>query len=195
MNIYDEDNMRKSLRQIMLTARGELSFEQVQELSGSIIAKLDAFKQITEAENIMCFLSIKNEVNLYPFIDQAREQGKRILVPRVRTAGVIEAVEYQLERTRKGLYGIIEPEGEPVEAKQIDAVLVPGLGFDYQGYRLGYGGGYYDRFLTLLREDTFICGVCYDFQVVETVFPQPQDKAVDWIVTDKSEVVIDWEHF
>ena len=155
MNMYDQNNMRKSLRQIMLTARGELALEQVQEMSGSIIQKLGDFKQITEAETVMCFLSIKNEVNLYPFIDQAQEQGKRVLVPRVESAGAIRAVEFQLESVRKGPYGIIEPEGEPVDEKLIDAVLVPGLVFDFQGYRLGYGAGYYDRFLPLLRPDTF----------------------------------------
>ncbi|HPF44354.1 MAG TPA: 5-formyltetrahydrofolate cyclo-ligase [Syntrophomonadaceae bacterium] len=195
MNMYDQNNMRKSLRQIMLTARGELALEQVQEMSGSIIQKLGDFKQITEAETVMCFLSIKNEVNLYPFIDQAQEQGKRVLVPRVESAGAIRAVEYQLESVRKGPYGIIEPEGEPVDEKLIDAVLVPGLVFDFQGYRLGYGAGYYDRFLPLLRPDTFVCGVCYDWQVVETVFPQTKDVAVDWIVTDKSEVVVNWDRF
>ncbi len=195
MTRYDQDNMRKSLRQIMLTARGKLTLELVQEMSGSIIDKLGAFKQITEAEAVMCFLSIKNEVNLYPFIEQAREQGKRILVPRVESAGAIKAVEYQLESIHKGPYGIIEPEGEPVDEKLIDAVLVPGLVFDFQGYRLGYGAGYYDRFLPLLRPDAFICGVCYDWQVVETVFPQTRDVAVDWIITDKSEVVINWDRF
>ncbi len=194
MPVYDQDNMRKSLRQIMLEARNQLTAAEVQEMSGSIISKLSAFKQIAQAQNIMCFLSIKNEVKLYPFIEQAREQGQRILVPRVESDG-IKAVEYQLERTRRGSFGIIEPEGEPVDEKLIDAVLVPGLVFDYNGYRLGYGAGYYDRFLPLLRPDAFLCGVCYDWQVVETILPQEKDVPVDWIVTDKSEVVVNWDQF
>lgn len=196
MNVHDENTMRKSLRQIMLAARGKLSAAEVDLMSGKIIAKLGAFQQIIEAETIMCFLSIKNEVDLFPFIYEYKLQGKRILVPRVeKSAGVIRAVEFQQDRTRTGPFGIIEPEGEPVDEKLIDVVLVPGLVFDYQGYRLGYGAGYYDRFLPLLRPDAFACGVCYDWQVVETVFPHAGDIAVDWIVTDKSEVVINWEQF
>lgn len=194
MVLNDNDNMRKSLRQIMLNARGELTLEQVQAMSSNIIDKVGAFQQIAEAESIMCFLSIKNEVNLYPFIEETRKQGKKILVPRVE-GKAIKAIEYQMEYTRKGPYGIIEPEGEPVDERQIDVVLVPGLVFDYQGYRLGYGAGYYDRFLPLLRPDAFTCGVCYDWQVVETIFPKTKDVAVDWIVTDKSEVVVNWEQF
>ena len=194
MTMDDQNNARKSLRQTMLEARGSLAVEQVLEMSGSIISKLSAFKQITQAQCIMCFLSIKNEVNLYPFIEQAQGRGQRILVPRVESDG-IKAIEYQLERTRRGSFGIIEPEGEPVDEKLIDVVLVPGLVFDYQGYRLGYGAGYYDRFLPRLRRDAFFCGVCYDWQVVETIFPKEKDVPVDWIVTDKSEVVINWDQF
>lgn len=195
MNIYNEEAMRKTLRQIMLSARGEISPDQVQEFSGSIISKLAAFPQIAKAQNIMSFLSIKNEVDLKSFIDEAQQDGKKILLPRVETKKLMVAAEYQQGRTTQSSFGIIEPVGEPFDPQQIDVVLVPGLVFDYQGYRLGYGGGYYDRFLPLLRPDAFICGVCYDFQIVETVFPHAEDIAVDWIVTEKSEVVVNWEQF
>ena len=77
-----------------------------------------------------------------------------------------------------------------VEVSQIDVVLVPGLVFDSSGHRLGYGKGYYDRFLSLLYPHTFICGVCYDFQVADNVFPHPGDIPMHCIVTEKSEIVI-----
>ncbi len=195
MNIYNEEAMRKILRQIMLTARGELLPDQIQEWSGSLISKLAAFPQMIRAQNIMCFLSIKNEVDLRPFIYEAQQDGKKILIPRVETKNLMVAAEYQPSKTTRGPFDITEPVGESFDPQQIDVVLVPGLVFDYNGYRLGYGGGYYDRFLPLLRPDAFICGVCYDFQIVETVFPHAEDIAVDWIVTEKSEVVVNWEQF
>lgn len=193
--MLNEIEMRKSLRNTMRTARESLSSEMVSEYSSRIVTKLCSFSEIVQSENIMCFLSIGNEIDLRPLVNQLQKDGKQVLLPRVAGKGIMSAVIYEHDKTRKGPFGITEPEGEAFDPKKIDVVILPGLVYDYQGYRLGYGGGYYDRFLTLLRPGAFICGVCYDFQIVETVFPHAKDVAVDWIVTEKSELVVNWAHF
>ena len=99
------------------------------------------------------------------------------------------------EDIQAGPFGIREPLGKAFDPRLIEAVLVPGLVFDYKGYRIGYGKGYYDRFLPHLSDSAFICGVCYEFQVVENIFPHQHDIPMHWIVTDHSELVISWDYF
>ncbi|MBO8158260.1 5-formyltetrahydrofolate cyclo-ligase [Thermosyntropha sp.] len=189
-------NPRDELRQEMGRRRKALSPGEVQELSGKIIKKLDEIEKINKAQVIMGFLSIRNEVDLMPFLEEQRKKGKTVVLPRVINEEVMEAIEYKGEEwTTKGPFGIIEPVGEPFDPQKIDVILVPGLVFDARGYRLGYGRGYYDRFLSRVRKDTFLCGVCYDFQVVKNVYPHEADLPVHWIVTDRSEIAVNWNYF
>lgn len=189
------NDKRDELRKEISEKRKILVPEEVAALSSRICDKLYQMDKIRKAKVIMGFSSIRNEVNLMPFLEELMPE-KTIVLPRVMDKEVMEAIEYRgKDYTTSGPFGIIEPEGKPFDPQKIDVVLVPGLVFDYKGYRLGYGRGYYDRFLPRLRKDTFLCGVCYDFQVVETVYPHEADFPVHWIVTDKSEVAINWDYF
>jgi len=192
----DIELQKDVLRKNMMVERNKLSPAQVRELSRKIAYKLWQLEPIRMAKVIMGFASIRNEVDLTPFMEQAGTKNKVILLPRIGQGGEMEAVEFRgWEYTAKGRYGIREPLGKPYAAENIDAVLVPGLVFDGNGYRLGYGKGYYDRFLKLLGKSVFICGVCYEFQLVENVFPHESDIPMHWIVTDKSELAINWDYF
>lgn len=189
------EEKRKQLRQEMMEKRSRLLPEQVEQMSRQICHKLSELKPVQDARNIMGFTSIRNEVLLMPWLEEISAQRK-ILLPRVETDGNMSAVEFHgWDKIKKGSFGIAEPLGEPFNPANIDVVLTPGLVFDYQGYRLGYGKGFYDRFLKRLRPDAFICGVGYEFQVVENIYPHEADVPVHWIVTDKSELGIDWNYF
>lgn len=191
----DNAAIRNKLRQDMTNQREKLSSEEVDKFSNTIIHRLADLEPVREAQTIMCFSNIKNEINLQPLLEEYKKT-MTILLPRVCEDGIMEAIAYtDRDHTRPGPFGIMEPEGEPYPADQIDVILVPGLVFDYKGFRLGYGRGYYDRFLTRLRKEAFICGLCYDFQVVKNVFPHQQDVPVHWIVTEKSELVLNWDFF
>ncbi|MDD3889429.1 MAG: 5-formyltetrahydrofolate cyclo-ligase [Syntrophomonadaceae bacterium] len=188
--------LRKALREDMAAQRGNLTASQVEELSAKITAKLSDLEPIRKARTIMGFASFRNEVDLIPFLEEQKRQGKTILLPRVKDKNTMEAVEFtSWEDINQGSFGIREPDGEPFDVESIDVVLVPGLVFDYRGYRLGYGRGYYDNFLVNLKKGAFICGICYEFQVVENVTPHAADIPVHWIVTEKSELCIDWDYF
>ncbi|MEN6325965.1 MAG: 5-formyltetrahydrofolate cyclo-ligase [Syntrophomonas sp.] len=193
-----EDLIRQknAWRRSMLISRRQLTNQQVKQYSASIIAKLEELEPVRNARSIMAFFPINNEVNLLPFIDRGLEAGKTILLPRVEAEGELLAVELKdWEATRSGQFGIREPVGPGYEPEKIDVVLVPALVFDGHGYRLGYGKGYYDRFLRSLNPKAFKCGVAYEFQVIEDVLPHRQDIPVHWIVTEKSELGIDWNFF
>lgn len=144
----------------------------------------------------MAYASINNEVDLVPLMGKWHQEGRTILLPRVEANGRMEAVKWTgWDKVKSGPFGIREPLGEPFDPDQIDAVLTPGLVFDYKGFRLGYGKGFYDRFLPRLNESAFICGVCYEFQVIENAYPHKEDIPMHWIVTDHSELVINWNYF
>lgn len=182
---------KQQIRKEMLQQRGQLSPAEVNSCSRRIISKLMQLKAVSNARVIMGFMSIRNEVELWPWLQQLQQQDKTVLLPRVIDHQDIQAIPFRHEEAlQKSHYGILEPVGLPYAPAHIDVVLVPGLAFDYKGYRIGYGKGYYDRFLPRLGKQTFICGVCYEFQVVASAYPQPTDYAVDWIVSECSELMI-----
>lgn len=186
---------RQQIRNAMNQQRMRLSADEVVLRSQRIAAVLAQLKPVQDANVIMGYCSIRNEVDLRPFLQTLQQQGKAVLLPRVVDHQVMEAVPLDSRNLIPGTLGIREPEGKPYDPALIDVILIPGLAYDYQGYRLGYGRGYYDRFLSGVGSNVFKCGVCYEFQVVETIGPHGGDIPVHWIVTDRSELVLDWNYF
>ncbi len=188
--------IRQALREDMKLFRSQMTSQEAKKASQQIAARVLELEPIRRAKTIMGFFSINNEVDLWTLLGLLKDEGKTILLPRVTKARNLEAVEYTSpQKLHKGIYGILEPEGEAFLSRDIDVVLVPGLVFDARGYRLGYGAGYYDRYLPVLRKDAFKCGICYEYQVVDDIHPCGADVPVHWIVTDRSELVIDWDFF
>lgn len=183
------------LRSEMKKKRQMLDPEQRMHASQMIAKRLNELVPIKEARTIMGFAAIQNEVETGFFLEEQQQMGKTILLPRVQE-GQLVAVEWKgWQETGVSSLGIREPLGEAYPPADIDVVLVPGLAFDGRGYRLGYGRGFYDRFLPTLRPDAFKCGICYEFQVVDSVFPHAADIPMHWIVTQQSELVINWDFF
>ncbi|NLJ72684.1 MAG: 5-formyltetrahydrofolate cyclo-ligase [Syntrophomonadaceae bacterium] len=189
------NDIRQKLREEMLDKRNQLSKDLVESHSLSICKKIKDLPDVQNARNIMVFSNFGNEVVLTSFWEALLSE-KQILLPRVEKGGEMLAVPFTgWDNVENGPFGIKEPVGKAFEPNLIDVVIVPGLVFDPNGYRLGYGKGYYDRFLKSLRKDAFFCGVCFDFQVVNNIHPTEGDVPVHWIVTEKSEIAIDWNHF
>lgn len=187
--------LRDNLRKQIMARRNKLSQLEVDTLSQQVCRRLEELQPLQRAQVIMGFSSIRNEVNLSPLLQKLQNQGRTILLPRVE-GDSLQAVEFRPgEDMGRGSFGIREPLGEPFTVDKIDVVIVPGLVFDAGGYRLGYGKGYYDRFLPRLNRQCFKCGICYEFQVVDNVYPYSGDIPVHWIVTDHSEIAVDWDFF
>lgn len=191
----DSNSFRQNIRSEMKKCRQALDREEIAQASQAITRTLNELSPIHKARTIMGFAAIQNEVELMPFLEEQRSNGKTILLPRVEGEQII-AVEWRgQEYSSISSFGVCEPLGEAYPLQEIDAVLVPGLVFDGKGYRLGYGRGFYDRFLTLLRSNAFKCGIAYEFQVVDNIFPHAGDVPLHWIVTEKSELLIDEDFF
>lgn len=180
---------RESLRQVMLARRRALSALEVLERSAAVgraVRELPAFRQ---AETIMAYLAVRNEVATGGIIRLALVEGKRVAVPvtDTRTRRLIAATlrTYPGNLVR-GAFGIPEPPPgtyQVLPPEEIDLVLVPGVAFDAGGYRLGYGQGYYDRFLPQTRAVTV--GLAYAFQLCPTVYPAPHDCRLHLVVTEE----------
>jgi 5-formyltetrahydrofolate cyclo-ligase len=162
--------------------------------SEHIAQKLSLLQTVIEAENIMCFVSFGSEVDTHGLIKKWILQGKNVSVPCLEkiSAGskVMHAVQIKSfsDLKNKGSYGILEPDlkvDSIVEPDSLDVIIVPGSIFDINRNRMGYGGGFYDRFLKLTAEKCKKIGVCYDFQVLEHIPHEDYDIPVDSIVTEK----------
>ncbi|WP_296256602.1 5-formyltetrahydrofolate cyclo-ligase [uncultured Ezakiella sp.] len=180
---------KKQLRKSFLKKRDELDSEYKFEADEKILDKLLSLKDYMRANTICSFVSFRSEVDTHDFIEESLRRGKRVLVPVVDNATktlVLCEIRSFLD-LKKGYMGILEPEVREdniVEPGAIDLCIVPGAVFDDFGYRIGYGGGFYDKLLPELRSDAKTIGICYDIQRVEKLVPDEYDQKVHTIVSE-----------
>jgi 5-formyltetrahydrofolate cyclo-ligase len=190
MNVSKEVAViKKSLRKDVLTKRQALSPQEVGQKSDNIHKRLFQLKYFQDARVIMVYVDFRNEVKTTAIITNALNQGKRVVIPVCRDGGqLIPAEVYQFpEDLEPGTWGILEPKPgrlRPVEPGEIELVLVPGVAFDQRGNRLGYGAGYYDRFLAKTSPTATSIALAYELQAVEDVFPVEHDMPVHYILTE-----------
>ena len=141
--------MKAELRKKILQEMKALSQEQKQAMDRVLTEGFLQHPFYQEAKNIATYLSFPHEFQTQELIEQARKDGKKVLIPKTYPKGRMEFVVYNPQQLAKTSFGLLEPQGdlEVVEPSQIDLIHVPGLAFTKEGYRIGYGGGYYDRYL------------------------------------------------
>ncbi|MDW8095840.1 MAG: 5-formyltetrahydrofolate cyclo-ligase [Aquificaceae bacterium] len=174
---------KESLRAQAIKKREELSQRERQELSKQILNRLISLPQLSGARSVLLFYPHRGEPDIRPLISKLILEGYQTLFPKVVDKGLKLVRVEREEDLKPGAFGILEPsQGEEVEPEKVELALVPGLLFDKEGYRLGYGKAYYDRLLG--RLGGLKVGVCYEFQVVEEVPRDSWDEPVDLVVTD-----------
>ena len=141
--------MKAELRKKILQEMKALSQEQKQAMDQVLTEHFLQHPFYQEAKTIATYLSFPHEFQTQELIDQALKDGKKVLIPKTYPKGRMEFVVYHPQQLVKTSFGLLEPQGdlEVVEPSQIDLIHVPGLAFTTEGYRIGYGGGYYDRYL------------------------------------------------
>ncbi|MFB6729223.1 5-formyltetrahydrofolate cyclo-ligase [Bacillus mobilis] len=185
-----EEKLR--LRKQIIEHMNSLSEERYTTLSEQIAFSLYAQKEWAEAKTIGITLSMENEVNTYPIIEKAWEEGKKVVVPKcnkgTRTMTFRQISNFdQLETVYMNLREPIPALTEEVGADDIDLQIVPGVAYTGRGERIGYGGGYYDRYLVHYKGKTL--SLAYSFQMVEHIPVEPFDKNVEKIITEKGTMV------
>jgi 5-formyltetrahydrofolate cyclo-ligase len=176
------------LRQRLLAQRMALTPHDITYKSACITTYVHALPAFCASHTVMIYLALTHEVQTSQIITRAYQLQKRVAVPVVRGAELISVVLHELNTPlRRSSLGILEP-CEPytvIPPADLDCVFVPGVAFDAAGGRLGFGKGYYDRFLGQLPTTTYRCGLAFSIQVIPCVPQDAHDVCMHGIITEQ----------
>ena len=184
MNCQREE--KQKLRSLFLKKRESLNELLAKELSNKISRKILESHFWQNYLNLAFYMAKGKEVALTELIGRSFLAGKRVYLPKtwLKEKRLTFHRVYSFSDLVPGPFGILEPNpmNEEASVNSLDVIFIPGLAFDLKGFRLGYGGGFYDRVL----RDTKACkiGVCYSFQLIESLPVEPHDEPVDFIFTE-----------
>ena len=176
--------MKSELRKQVLHEMKAISQEQKQFIDQALTEQLLQHPFYQEAKVIATYLSFPHEFQTQELIEQALKNGKKVLIPKTYPKGRMDFVVYNPQQLVKTSFGLLEPQGdlEVVDASQIDLIHVPGLAFTTEGYRIGYGGGYYDRYLKHFSGNTL--STVYPCQIRDFI-PEDHDIPVQEVLVDE----------
>ena len=175
---------KQELRKLIAQRKTECPLELRKKLSAAVCSRVLSSSEWAEAQTVLLYHSIADEVDTAELIEAAALQGKQVLLP-VVVGNELELRIYNGPDTmKKGAFDILEPTGKlfsPSEYKQIRLAIIPGVAFDTDGHRLGRGKGYYDRLLPLLPH-AYKMGICWDFQLLEHIPAEDHDVLMNQII-------------
>ena len=176
--------MKSELRKQVLQEMKVLPREQKQFIDQALTERLLHHPFYQEAKVIASYLSFPHEFQTQELIEQALKDGKKVLIPKTYPKGRMDFVVYNPQQLVKTSFGLLEPQGdlEVVDASQIDLIHVPGLAFTTEGYRIGYGGGYYDRYLEHFSGHTL--STVYPYQI-QNFISEKHDIPVEEVLIDE----------
>ena len=176
---------KRALRRNVLAGRDALSERERAAASLAIADRVAGLREARDAESAMVFWSFGSEVDTLPLIDRWLDESKIVALPRIEGSEVVPVAYGRGVPTSVASFGAREPVGGRVlEPKELDLVIVPGVAFDRSCNRVGYGAGYYDRFLLRTRPRVPAVAVAFAIQMVPGVPAGGTDRRVDAIVTE-----------
>ena len=181
--------MKQELRKNLLEIRGKLPKKEVFEKSNSIKNKLFGMGEFEEADSVLFYVSYDNEVYTHDMIKECMTYSKQVVVPisNKKNRSLILSKLDKWNNLEIGSYGILGPRVDKIKEisiDKIDLIVVPGVGFDERGRRIGHGKGYYDNLLKNSKKALHI-GLAFEFQIVECIPVEKHDISVDKVVTEK----------
>ncbi len=182
--------MKKEFRKKVINLRKEKDKDFIKHNSDIITDKLLNLDCIKNAKNIMLYLDFNNEVSTDSLIKKLLNLGKIVSSP-ITLKEERKLIPSQITDLKNGIqygaYNIREPKPEcspAINIKDLDVIIVPAVAYDKNCYRLGYGGGFYDRFLENLRKDAVTIGIAFDLQIFDEVPKEAHDAQLDYIVRE-----------
>ena len=175
---------KKVLRQEIGAKKRAMTPEQIESASQRLCEKLFETAFYRETKSLYAYLSYNQEVRTQTILERAQEDGKRIAVPKVVGEDMVFIWLDDLIAVSNGYCGIPEPISDgPIANDETALILMPGLAFDPQGHRMGYGGGFYDRYLAVHPHHPLVA-LCYDFQLFDHLETESHDIPVDLVISD-----------
>lgn len=189
------------IRRDVLARRDAMDTAEREHAAAVIRARLATLDVVRTARTLLAFAAVRSEVDLDPLLDERIACGVGVFLPYITqtspsTLGIARVKDLDAD-LRPARFGLREPDpGRRRSARldRIDVVIVPGVAFDRAGGRIGYGGGYYDRLLPLLRPGTPIVAPAFDLQLVAQVPETPLDVRVHTVVTEQRVVTAGAPH-
>jgi 5-formyltetrahydrofolate cyclo-ligase len=182
------DPRKPQLRSRLLSARSGLGAPARADANARICERLRTVPEVARARALIGYASFGSEVSIDPVLAEAIERGAGVLLPWVDGEDVgIARIRDLSADLAPGWRGVREPRvsgRRPARPDRVEAAIVPGVGFDRRGHRLGYGGGHFDRLLARLAPGTPVVGVAFDVQVLDAVPAERHDVPVDVLVTE-----------
>ena len=182
------NTQKTALRKHLLEKRDAISAELRDILSKNIHQNLKHISSFINSQNIACYFPIGSEVDTYAIMLDILKQNKCLLLPKVVNDNLVFYNIPNLEKLEKGNFGIMEPKDSCKKADRIDCVLIPTVGVSKLGIRLGYGKGYYDKFLS--STDAIKISLTYSKQIVKTIPSDSHDIKMNWVVTEDEYIKI-----
>lgn len=178
---------KRSLRAEMLARRRALTPDLWSASSRAAQGRLLELEEYARAETVALYAPAHGETDTGLILAEAFRAGKRVLYPAVCGLEMVFRPVTAVEELRAGAFGILEPcpTGPGHQADEVDLIVVPGVAFDLTGHRLGYGKGFYDRFLNTAAHMAHLVGLCHDFQIAEGGLPKDNhDIPMEIVVSD-----------
>lgn len=180
---------KKTARELVRMKKRQMTAEEIEEKSSRILDRLYQEPCFLNANTLYCYVSYNQEVMTKPILELALEAGKRVAVPKVLGKEMEFIYLNSLDELTSGYQGIEEPTGEEIASEKEVLMILPGLAFDENGNRVGYGGGFYDRYLDKYKQTHFTkLAVAFDFQVMDCLEMEACDKQVDVILTEERKI-------
>lgn len=183
--------MKQKLKIKILEKRNSLSEKEVLEKSKKIIKNLKSLKEFKQAKNILFYVSFNHEVDTQEIIKELlKTKEKNIIVPYTikKNPNLFLSEIKDFVELEPKTFGILEPKEKYIREfnkDKLDLVIVPGIVFDRKAHRIGYGYGYYDRFLKTIKKEIIKIGLAFDFQIVDKIPEEKHDVSLNIIVTEK----------
>lgn len=172
--------LKKELRKQVRMLKKECTAEELEQKSLAAVAKLEKHPLFMQAQRVMLYASLPDEVQTIQLIEKYRHT-KQIILPTVVGDDIIPVAVDDDTDFAIGDFNIPEPQNKPYLG-EYDLIVVPGMAFDKNGNRLGRGKGYYDRFLSS-HQNVKRIGLCFDFQLVDSIPTEPTDIPVDEVIS------------
>jgi len=190
--------VKAETRKRILRKRDLLAHNKRVHNSSLISDRLNGLYEYKSAGTVLFYFDFRSEVMTVRMAELALNAGKRVVAPKVvsqtRTMRLFDVIDLS-HQLAPGYMGIPEPVPERCEEvgpEVVDVVVLPGVGFDERGARLGYGGGYYDRLAENLRDDTILVALAFEVQLEEHIPIEPHDRLMHYIVTEKRVIGSPW---
>jgi 5-formyltetrahydrofolate cyclo-ligase len=187
MNATELKKAKRAVRRAVLAERDGLPTDVRAGCGATVVRRFLELPEVVNAATVMGFWSFGSEVPTRPLLSALLARGVLVGLPRIEDGELDVRLWREGEPLRATSFGALEPEAATrLDPRTIDVVCVPGVAFDLRGRRVGYGGGYYDRFLRSIDPSALLAAIAFDLQVLETDLPSGRfDVTMDVVVTER----------